>query len=285
MRSFNTVAIIGVGLIGGSIGLALRERKLAQRIIGIGRRKESLDQALAIGCATEITTSIADGVKDADLVVVCTPVDSIAGHVVEAGRHCREGCLITDAGSTKTDIVVQAEAGLSERFGKRLPFVGSHPIAGSEKNGPQAASGDLFSGRVVVVTPTAASGSANVAAVEEFWRSLGARVVRMSPPDHDAAMAHVSHLPHVLAAALAAATPDELLPLAGTGWADTTRIAAGNPELWRQIFQANRGPTLKALADFETVLMTWRNALENADGMLLLKLLQEGKRRRDAVGS
>ena len=285
MRTWNTVAIIGVGLIGGSIGLALRERGLASRVVGIGRRKDSLEKALARGCVTVITTSIAEGVNQAELVVVCSPVGSIAEHVREACEHCGERCVVTDAGSTKGQIVAQVEAALAERIGDRVAFVGSHPLAGSEQSGPESADGALFKDRVVVITPTKASRSDAVAAVEEFWQSLGARTVQMTPHVHDEALACTSHLPHLVASALAAATPEKLLPLTASGWQDTTRIAAGDAELWRQILLANRDSTLKGLADFETVLNKFRTALETADGALLAELLAEGKRRRDAVGS
>jgi prephenate dehydrogenase len=274
---WKTVAIVGVGLIGGSIGLALRERALAASVIGVGRRKGSLDKALAAGCVTEVTTSIADGVRAAELVVVCTPVELIAQQVAEVAAQCPAGCLITDAGSTKSTLVAGVPA--------TAPFVGSHPIAGSEKNGPEAARADLFEGRVVVVTPTAISAPAAVSAIESFWQSLGAQVVQMSPEEHDAALALTSHLPHLLASALAAATPEDVLPLTGTGWQDATRVAAGDADLWRQIFLANRAHTLKALADFGTVLERFRAALESGDGTLLAALLAEGKRRRDALGS
>jgi prephenate dehydrogenase len=285
MRTWDTVAIIGVGLIGGSIGLALAKRKLARRIVGIGRTKASLDSALARGCITEAATSIADGVRQADLIVVCTPVGQIAQHVAEAGQHMPEGSVITDAGSTKAELVVKAEAALADRFSRQMPFVGSHPLAGSEKNGPEASSADLLEGRVVVVTETDVSHHDVVDTIDEFWQSLGARVVRMSPGDHDAAMASTSHLPHLLASALAVATPHDFLPLTATGWQDTTRIASGDVELWQQIFQSNRSRALKALADFETVLAQFHAALEAGDEVQLAKLLAEGKRRRDAVGS
>jgi prephenate dehydrogenase len=253
--------------------------------VGIGRRKESLERALARGCVSQITTSIADGVKHADLVVVCTPVDSIAEHVREAGQQMPEGSVITDAGSTKADLVAKAETALADRFPQHMPFVGSHPLAGSEQSGPEAASAELFAGRVVVVTESKISDRDVVDTIEEFWQSLGARVIRMSPEAHDAALARTSHLPHLIASALAAATPEDHLPLTATGWQDTTRIAAGDVELWRQIFLANGGSTLKALADFETVLARFRTALESSDGSQLAELLAEGKRRRDAVGS
>src|SRR5437868_12381937 len=152
MQTWNTVAIVGVGLIDGSIGLALRERKLAQSVVGIGRRRESLEKALSRGCITQISTSVAEGVKQAELVVVCTPVESIAGHVSEAAAAAPAGCFITDAGSTKAQLVTDVEKALAAIFPWKMPFVGSHPIAGSEKNGPNAAAADLFDGRVVVIT-------------------------------------------------------------------------------------------------------------------------------------
>lgn len=284
MQRFPTVAIIGVGLIGGSIGLALRKRKLAKKIIGIGRRKASLAKALALKCVTETTTSIARGVKQADLTIVCTPVELIPAQVAAVRRNCPNGSLITDVGSTKSEVVLQTEVKLAP-YGGRMPFVGSHPITGSEKTGPEAARADLFEDRVVVVTETLMSYHETVDSIEEFWQSLGARVIRMSPERHDAALAHTSHLPHLVASALAVATPQHLMPLTAGGWQDTTRIAASDPELWQQIFLANAGHTLKALADFETVLKRLRAAVEQADRPLLTALLAEGKRRRDAVGS
>jgi prephenate dehydrogenase len=287
MRSWDTVAIVGVGLIGGSIGLALRQRNLAQKILGVGRRRQSLEKALALGCITEIAADSAAAARQADLVIVCTPVETIAQQVLEAARSAKPGCLITDAGSTKEQLVAEIETALATAPADEVNFVGSHPIAGSEKNGPAAADPNLFDGRVTVVTPTERSDPTAVAAIEEFWKSIGARVMKMDPREHDAIVARTSHLPHLVASALAATTPgnDECLPLTGSGWADTTRIASGDPELWRQILLTNRRPTLSALADFETVLRTWRHALESGNGQLLTELLKEGKTRRDAMGS
>jgi prephenate dehydrogenase len=282
MPTWNNVAIIGVGLIGGSIGLALRQRNLAGQIIGIGRHESSLQAALAHSCVTQITTDLAAGVRHADLVIVCTPVDSIAQFVQQAAQYCPASCILTDAGSTKETIVSSIDAA-----NLKQPFIGSHPIAGREKKGPEAATADLFKNRVTVLTPTNKSDSVALASIRNLWQSLGSRIIEISPADHDSLLARTSHLPHLVASALAAATPADrqTLALAGTGWSHTTRIAAGDPDLWREIFLANKDATLKALADFETVLKTWREALQSANGPLLTDLLQEGKRRRDALGS
>src|SRR6478609_2305449 len=163
MQTWNNVAIVGVGLIGGSIGMALLQRKLAKSITGIGRRPESLNSALANGCVTQITTNLAEGVSQADLVIVCTPVDSISDFVQQAASHCPPNCLITDAGSTKEKIVAAVAAANIKQT-----FIGSHPIAGGEKSGPEAATTDLFKDRVTVVTPTPQSNTAALTPLREF---------------------------------------------------------------------------------------------------------------------
>jgi prephenate dehydrogenase len=274
------LAIVGVGLIGGSIGLAARRRGLAKQVVGIGRRRSSLQIAKQIGAVTRTTTRIAAGVADADLVVVCTPVDKIADHVCEVAAHCDFRTLITDAGSTKADLVRDIES----RVAKKTRFVGSHPLAGAHQAGPRAAREDLFEGRMVVVTPTQRSVAADVTAIQRFWRQLGANVTTMSVKEHDAALAATSHLPHIVAAALASVTPVEALGLVAGGWCDSTRIAAAKPELWVPILQQNRAHTLKALDKFAKVLASFRRALNDDDSARLQQLLEAGKQNRDVVG-
>jgi prephenate dehydrogenase len=281
MPHWDTVTIIGVGLIGGSIGLALRRRGLCRHVVGVGRRAASLRKAKQHETVDATTTSIAKGVAEAELIVVGTPVATIVEMVCEAASHCPAEAVITDAGSTKSRIVEQ----LTEWLGPEHGFVGSHPLAGSEKSGPQFASEDLFEGRVTVVTPTRHNDEAKVARVEEFWRALGSRVVRMAPEEHDAAVAEISHMPHLVAAALAAATSRKHLPLAATGWRDTTRVAAGDVEMWRQIIGENRAGVLKSLDKFGKVLAKLRAAVESGDDARLVEILKAGRRIRDAVGS
>lgn len=276
MQPWKTVAIVGVGLIGGSIGLALRKRKLAERVVGIGHRQETLDEARKLKAIHHGTTDVAEGVRDAELIVVCTPVDAIVDHVVACAAHA-PAALIADAGSTKAHIVES----LDEQLPRGARFVGSHPLAGSEKTGPQHARADLFEGRVVVVTPTRRTARGDAQAITQFWETLGARVVSMTPVAHDAAVAATSHTPHVVASALAAATNLRDLPLVAGGWLDTTRIAGGDEELWRQILLDNRENTLAALQRFQASLTDFRAALEAADGAKLKQLLKQGRKRRE----
>ena len=278
---FDTLTIVGVGLLGGSIGLAARARGVARRVIGVGRDRAKLDAAKAAGVIHDAAGSLAAGVREADLVVFCTPVDRIAGQVLEAAPHYRPDTTLTDVGSTKTNIV----NALTGNLPPGVTFVGSHPMAGSEKTGAEFARADLFENRVAVVTPTLASPPLAVNSLEQFWRGLGSRVIRMSPEEHDRAVAVTSHVPHAVAAALAGSLPTDLFPLAATGFRDTTRIAAGDPELWAAIFRANRPAVLTGLGRFADRLDEFRALLEADDGPGLLRWLGEGKQVRDALGS
>ena len=284
---FQHAAILGVGLIGGSIALALREKGLAKRVTGIARSPERAENLLRLGLVDEATDdSVADnlaaGLKGADLVVSCLPVGRIADSLLAAAQHTAPGALLTDAGSTKGSIVAEIEAEIETKI---TGFIGSHPLAGDHRSGPEAARANLFDGAVTILTPTERTDSATTTAARQLWENLGSRVEEMSPEEHDRLLALTSHVPHVVAAALAATTPEEVLRFAATGWNDTTRVAAGSPTLWRDILLANRAAVAEGLESFSKELSAYAKALSDGDGNQIEQLFEEGKRRRDALGS
>jgi len=276
-----TLAIVGVGLIGGSIALAARSRRIAKRILGVGPDGDGLDRARQRGVIDDTCADIAAAARQAQAHVVCTPVDHSIEHVLAAAGTAEPGTLLTDVGSTKAVIV----RGLEGRLPRGHTFVGSHPLAGSEKRGPDHADAHLLAGRRVVVTPVAGDAPAAVERVRQFWQALGATVALMTPEDHDAALAMTSHLPHVVAAALATVLGPDQLELTATGFRDTTRIAAGDPALWTAILLQNRAAILDALTSFEGALGQFREALARGDRAAIDALLAQGKRNRDALGS
>lgn len=280
---FEQVTIVGVGLIGGSVGLAVRARGLAARVVGVAHEPDGPARALAKGAVDSVTTDLPAGVREADLVVVCTPVDRIATTILAAAPHVRSGTILTDVGSTKEAIVRAVGQGLPEG----VHFVPAHPLAGSEKSGVENARADLFEGRLVVLTGAADGPDPRAEErVRRFWEGLGARVVRMaSPRDHDRAVAATSHLPHAVAAAVVRGVPRDWLAVCGPGFRDVTRVAAGDPHLWAAIFLSNREPVLAALARFREQLDRFGLLLERGDGAGLAAWLAEAKRGRDAVGS
>lgn len=266
-------------MIGGSVGLAAKRRKLVRTVRGLGRSRENLEQAKTIGAVDEIHLEPAAALKDADVVVLCTPVDQIAEQVLTFAPLCKRGTLITDAGSTKGDIADLLDGRLPEG----VDFIGSHPLAGSEKKGATFADPDLFEGRCVVVTPTSKTSPSAVTAATEFWTSLGGRVRTMSPHEHDQALALTSHLPHLLAAALAGILPESLRGLTASGFRDTTRIAAGDPDLWTAIFMHNREALLHAYDLVQTRLSEFERILQEKDSAALARLLRQAKQSRDAL--
>jgi prephenate dehydrogenase len=274
----NTLVIVGVGLIGGSIALAARRRSIAARIVGVDRRPEILERARRDGLLDDAPSDLSVAAS-ADLVVFCTPVDGIAAQVLEASAHCRPGTLLTDVGSTKAAIVRD----LHGRLPAGVEFVGSHPLAGSEKHGPAHASAHLLEGRLVIVTPAADSTDKALSQIGAFWTALGARVQRMDANEHDRALALTSHLPHLLSSALAGILSPELYHLTATGFRDTTRLAAGQPALWSAIFRANREHLLTALECLEAQLRQFRQTLLDDDRAALETLLSQGKKVRDEL--
>ncbi len=275
-----TVAIVGVGLIGGSLAAALKQRGLARRVIGVGRNAARLEAARTAGLIDAGMTDLAAAARQSQLVVVCTPVDRIAADVRQAAAAMLPGALITDAGSVKEPICLALDD-LSEG---PVTFLGSHPLAGSEKQGFEHADGTLFERKVCVITPLAGSPRDQVQRLHRFWQALGMTTCELSPAAHDAALAYTSHLPHAVAAALALTLSPEHRPFAATGFRDTTRIAAGDPELWTAIFLQNAGPVSRALEAASEQLAALRTALQHGDAATLKKLLQQAKTNRDAFG-
>ncbi len=259
MNQPDTIAIIGVGLLGGSIAKAVQQRTPETTVVGVGRDAADLDTARQLGLLDEAGCNI-ELVKNADIVVVCTPVDRIAIDVRTAAEHTKPGAIITDVGSVKGTIV--AELGDLAAAGR---FVGSHPIAGSEKSGYQNADSDLFVDAKCIVCPTDDSPADAVSVVTDFWQQVGAIVTPMSAQAHDKIVAAISHLPHAIAAALAATPGDDALPFAATGFAGTTRIAKGDADLWTAIFQTNREALLEAIDSFERKLNDLRQAVRSDD--------------------
>ena len=277
-----TVAIVGVGLIGGSIGLALQARRLAGRVIGIGRSAASLAAARRAKVVTETAVDLAAAAAEADLVVVATDVGTITTLLDRIDEAVRPGTLITDAGSTKASIVAAWEKRRRTRCGR---FVGSHPIAGSHKSGPAAADAALFEGRIAVVTTARATPAADAEAIGGFWAALGSTVFMIDPKEHDKLLAATSHAPHLIAAAIALATPAAARQFTAGGWRDTTRIAAGDPELWADILLDNAAQVAKALARIATGAEKMLAAIESGDRRRLMTLLARAKEERYAVGS
>ena len=277
----DSLAIVGVGLIGGSVGLATKACSASRHVVGIGRNPEALARAKALGAIDEFTTDLAAGVRSADVVVFCSPVDLIARQAREAAASAKVGALFTDAGSTKGNIVRDLDGSLSDR----VRFVGAHPLAGSEKQGVEHARADLFDGRVCVLTPTAMTDPAAAERATLFWRSLGCVVKRLTPEEHDLALATTSHLPHLIAALLAGQLPDNWRAFAATGFRDTTRVAAGDPALWTAIARENALALSLALDQFSDRLTTLRAAVLNRNADALTDILTAGKKVRDALGS
>jgi prephenate dehydrogenase len=278
--AFERVCIIGVGLLGGSIGLALHRKRLAQRVVGVGRTISKLDTAIRRGAIDEATDDILVGAKDADLVIACVPIQSIVGALETAAQVAKPDAMLTDVGSTKQTIVRAAAGRLSDK-----QFLGSHPIAGGHHSGVEHAVGTLLDSAMVVLTPTSATCPVLLNRMVGFWESMGSKISLLDPEAHDQALAISSHLPHMVASALSISTPHELLQFVGKGWMDSTRIAGSNPQLWRQILEENHGPALHAMKKFATICESWIDALERSDFDRVEELLQAGKTTRESVAS
>ena len=281
---WSKITLVGVGLLGGSIGLAVKQRRLADRVCGFVRRAESVDECLQAGAVHEAGQDLAGAIEGADLVILCTPLAQMAAIAAKLLPALRRGAIVTDVGSVKGNVVADLESLVAGAGGW---FIGSHPMAGAEKTGVAAARADLFEKAICVVTPTAASNKDALRNVEAFWSDLGGKPVRMSPELHDDLVSRSSHLPHVVAAELAnyvlsPVHPKEQAVVCATGFRDTTRIASGSPEMWRDIALANRHHLARVLGVFIEDLQEFQHALETQDVKVIEEFFQQAKLRRDA---
>ncbi len=278
MKLFNRVTIIGVGLIGGSIGLAIKKHGLAKEVTGVFHHRATLKKALKRKAVDKGVMDIRRGVRNADLVILATPVSSIVRLGREAIEYAKPGAIITDVGSTKKWVVEQMEkaARLSS-----VKFVGSHPMAGSEHAGVDFARFDLIEGTPCIVTKASGTDTKALDKVINFWKGLGGKVKVMTPAEHDRSVALVSHLPHIVAFSLAGAIPEKDMMYAAEGFKDTTRVASSDPSLWADIFLTNKKEALKACRLFETAYKNILKALSAEDYKGIIKALSIAKSKRD----
>lgn len=279
----NKLLIFGVGLIGGSLALALKRANAVQQIVGIGRADDSLQAALDLGAIDKATIDLPQALTDADAVVIATPVAQIPAILARIAPHLGPETNITDVGSTKSDVVRHARHLLQDRFER---FVPGHPIAGAEKSGVTAAHADLFVGKNIVLTPTAETNANALSAVTDMWQATGAHVRQMSADTHDGIFAAVSHLPHLLAFALVDEisrrdNAAQLFDFAASGFRDFTRIAGSSPEMWRDISLANRDALLSELSAYQQELSQLQQLLQNHDGAGLQALFERASQARN----
>lgn len=279
---FENVLIIGVGLIGGSLGLALKKNQLVNKVMGVGRSQSNLEDAIRIGAIDE-AVSLEVGVPQADLIVICVPVAQTEKILREIHPHLKPSALITDVGSTKMDVIEAAKNALLDDV---VQFVPAHPIAGSAQHGAIAAKAGLFENRQVIICPLQENGAARVEQMTRLWKSVGANLFTMSAIQHDAVFAAVSHLPHVLSYALMLQVANaEDAPTkfrhAGAGFRDFTRIAASSPEMWRDICMANREAILKELDSYMAVVSHLQTLIKDKDAQSLEKLFAKASDSRN----
>ena len=277
------IALAGVGLLGGSLGLAIKRRGLAGRVDGYVRRTASIAECEKMGVVDSATPNLERAVKDADLVILCTPLSQMRELMLKMRPSLKKGAVVTDVGSVKGSVVDELEPIVAEAGAH---FVGSHPMAGGEKTGVLAARTDLFDNAVCLVTPTPSSNKDAVGQVEEFWKAVGGRVFKFTPAAHDDLVSRASHLPHVVASELAnyilsPAHPPEQATVCANGFRDTTRIASGSPEMWRDIAMANRRNLGRVLGVFIEDLQEFQLALDQGDVRAIEEFFEKAKQRRD----
>ena len=271
---YNKICIIGLGLLGGSIGLGLKDKKIAGCVYGVARRQESIDQALAMGSIDEGSLDYKQGVDGADIIILATEVNTII-HYIDLLSECGlKDVIVTDVGSTKDKIVKIGQEKLD-------CFIGSHPMAGSEKAGLGFAQKDLFNNHLCLLTQTNSVQQEDMDKLKDFWEVLGSKVKIVPLEDHDKILAYISHLPHVVASNLVCAIDQDYIQYAAEGFFDTTRVASGSPVMWKDICGTNKENILLAIENFEKCLKEFKSKLQSNDCQTLQDYFQNAKEKRD----
>ncbi len=287
---FKQVAIIGVGLIGGSLGMILRRKRLADHVIGVGRSLDNLKTAVTVGAIDRYVADPTDGVQGSDLVILATPVDTYERHLRHWARCLRPGTIVSDVGSVKGTLVERSEAAMPAG----VHFVGAHPIAGKEKTGVAAGSDQLFKGARCILTPTKKTDPHALERIKQMWEATESILLTMDPHLHDQILGAVSHLPHVAAFALINALAElrdhqipalDLAGHSGGGLRDTTRIAASSPEMWRDIFLWNRDNIVSFIERYERALEELKQLIKIGDAAGIERALERAKAEREELNA
>lgn len=278
---FDRVAIVGVGLLGASLGLALQGSGAVRRITGVGRRQTTLDTALAMGAIHDTSLDLAQVAAESDCIVIATPASTVLDTLDTLHAACKPSTIILDVASTKADICAHA----TRLWGAPRRFVGCHPMAGSEKSGPEHATATLYHHSVCFVEENPEVAPDARAIICQLWERCGARVVPVDPTHHDALLARTSHIPHILATLLASSAREEgaTREFAGNGFRDMTRLAEGNPEMWRDITLTNREAVISGLESLRSQLNDFITAVERSDGDSLMQIFESGREARRQV--
>ena len=279
---FKKISIVGVGLIGGSIGMACRKKKIAREVVGIGRRRSSINKAEKLGAIDKGTLNLKEGIEEGDLIIISTPINIVTEKITECARFAKKGAIIIDVASIKVKIVKGADKIIKNKEG--ISYVGTHPMAGSEESGVSVAKPDLFKNAICIITPSKYTEDSALKKVKRFWRMLEAKIEIMPASKHDLAVAQISHLPHLLAYGLCASIPIEGARLAGSGFKDFTRIAKSDPKMWAEIFIQNKANIMRARNIFEKYIKLLQSNIIKKDEIGLLKRITSAKEKRDSIG-
>jgi len=275
------ITIIGVGLIGGSIGLAIRKKGLASKVVGVTAHRSTLKKALRRKAISSGALDAKKAVLGSDMVILATPVDKVLSTLRKIKPCLKKGCVVIDVASVKGAIVRPAETIL----GKKGYFVGTHPMAGSEQKGIDKANSSLFKDALCILARTGRTSAKSLRLVSDFWKAMGSKVRVLSPSEHDKKISNISHLPHIAASALSLAAKLSSLEFASTGFKDTTRIAAGDPGLWISIFMANRGNVTADIEDYLKKMRYIKNLIARGKAGKLRRTLSTAKKKRDRLNA